>query len=125
MTRAELIAALEKLTGPSREMDARIAAVAGIASRSRRDGRGKSKGREWLMDSHGGVETWSHHPPPFTSSIDIALTLGRDERERRSILAAIYDNANETYPISRCINFGCAWALKARLSSTENTAHEG
>jgi hypothetical protein len=76
MTRSELIAALETATGPSRDLDAEIAAVAGVQCRSRRTAGGKNKGREWLVDTDaGGIEMWSHHPPAYTGSMDAILVL--------------------------------------------------
>jgi len=35
--------------------------------------RSTKRGREWLIDSHGGVETWARHPPLYTGSVDAAL----------------------------------------------------
>ena len=78
MTEAELItlaARVEAATGPDRELDADISAAIGTPVRSRRTAGGKNKGREWFVDSHGGVETWSHHPVDYTASIDAALSL--------------------------------------------------
>ena len=71
----ELITKLEKATEPDRELDAIIAIASGIKHRSRHTTSGINKGREWLVDSHAGVETWKHHPPAYTSSLDAALTL--------------------------------------------------
>ena len=70
-----LIARLEEATEGSRDLDEQIALAIGIKHRSRRDGRGRSKGQEWFVDSHGGVETWANHAPYYTTSIDAALTL--------------------------------------------------
>jgi hypothetical protein len=67
------------LQGPSQEVDAEIAALIGIESRSRRDRNGRSKGREWLEDRHGGVETWGRQPPAYTASLDAAMTLVPEE----------------------------------------------
>ncbi len=58
MTHQELIAVLEKATGPSREVDAQIAIAVGIRYRTRKTGGGVSKGREWFEDGHGGVRRW-------------------------------------------------------------------
>ena len=71
----ELISKLEAASGGSKELDAEIADAVGVASRSRRTASGKSKGREWFVDSHGGVQTWAQDPPPYTTSLDAALTL--------------------------------------------------
>lgn len=75
MNRADLIDRLEKLTGPDREVDAEIALHFGARHRSRRTGSGVNKGREWFVDSIGGVEEWSRHPPASTASIDAAVAL--------------------------------------------------
>lgn len=75
MTTVELIKRLEAATGPHPDLDAGIAVSVGVKHRSRRDSRGRSKGREWLDDSHGGVETWLPHPPRYTSSLDAAYAL--------------------------------------------------
>lgn len=58
----------------------------------------------------------SERLPDYGASIDAALTLGRGEAERRAILGAIYENWNDVYPLERCILFGCAHALKARIT---------
>lgn len=71
-----LISRLESATEGSRELDAEIAEYVGVRHRSRRTFDGKNKGREWLVDSHGGVETWSQDPPRFSRSIDAARALG-------------------------------------------------
>ena len=71
----DLIDRLEEATEGSRDLDEQIALASGIRHRSRRDGRGRSKGREWFVDSHGGVETWANHAPYYTTSLDAALTL--------------------------------------------------
>ncbi len=71
----ELAAKVEGLTSACRETDAEIASAMGIARRSRRDGYGRSKGREWLSDSHGGEEEWDRNPPAYTASLDAAMTL--------------------------------------------------
>lgn len=77
MNRADLIDRLEKLTGPCREVDAEIALHFGARHRSRRTGSGVNKGREWFVDSIGGVEGWSRHPPARTASIDAAVALSK------------------------------------------------
>lgn len=68
MTRAELIAALEAATGPSRELDAEIAALMGLAVEVQQDE---------MLDV-----LWKHpngkvrcDPPRFTASLDAAMTL--------------------------------------------------
>lgn len=62
--------ALEKATGPDRRIDRDIAEhIVGTKYRS------TQRGREWFDDSHGGVETWSRHPIPYTASIDAAIAL--------------------------------------------------
>jgi hypothetical protein len=68
-----LITRLEAAAEGSRELDAEIAAREGIQSRPRRDSRGRSKGREWLEDSHGGVSAWRREPPPYTQSLDAKI----------------------------------------------------
>lgn len=73
MTLQSLIASLEAATGPDRELDAEIAEHIGIRFRTRRAANGKSKGREWFVDAHGGIEEWAAHPPHYTASIDAAL----------------------------------------------------
>lgn len=67
---ADLISRLKKATGPDRGIDRDIAEhIVGTKYRS------TQRGREWLDDSHGGVETWSRHPTPYTASIDAAIAL--------------------------------------------------
>ncbi len=62
--------ALESATGPDRAIDRDIAEhIVGTKYRS------TSRGREWLDDSHGGLDTWSRHPTPYTGSIDAAIGL--------------------------------------------------
>lgn len=70
-----LIERLENASGPDREIDAEIAIAFGHEYRSRRSRSGVNRGREWLVDSHGGVDTWTQHPPAYTSSVDAALAL--------------------------------------------------
>ena len=70
---SDLIERLER--GELGGMDAEIAAHVGIRHQPRRTKDGKSKGRQWLVDSHGGIETWANHPPPFTTSLDAARSL--------------------------------------------------
>ena len=65
----------EAATGPDRELDSLIGEAVGLTFRSRRTAGGKNKGREWLVDSHGGVESWSHHAPAHTASLDAAKSL--------------------------------------------------
>lgn len=74
-----LVERLQVASGPSQDLDEDIAYAVGLPFRQRRDGRGHSKGREYLEDSHGGVQIWARHPPVYTSSIDAALTLYDDE----------------------------------------------
>lgn len=71
----DLIARVEKASGSNSALDCEIAEAIGIRSRSRRTRGGVNKGREWFVDSHGGVETWAHHPPAFTASLDVAMSL--------------------------------------------------
>lgn len=66
----EIKKALENSTGPDRGIDRDIAEhIVGTKYRS------TQRGREWFDDSHGGVETWSRHPTPYTASIDAAIAL--------------------------------------------------
>lgn len=66
----DLIERLEKVTGPDRGIDRDIAEhIVGTKYRS------TQRGREWLEDSHGGVETWTRYPVPYTASIDAAIAL--------------------------------------------------
>ena len=76
MTRDELIAALEKATGPSRELDEELDRI--------------RNPDEWFMrDCHApeGNSVWGWDSPHYTASIDAALTLVPDELWR-SILHA-------------------------------------
>lgn len=65
MTLDELITALESATGPSREMDAEIAALLSG------DGRAKVAHDGWWLNG----ECWPTKAPNYTTSIDAALTL--------------------------------------------------
>ena len=71
----ELLKRLEDAGCGSRELDAEIAMAFGVEYRTRRTRSGVNKGREWLVDSYGGIQEWSHHPPAYTTSLDAALTL--------------------------------------------------
>lgn len=71
----DIISRLEKADGPSRELDADIAHIDGVPCQSRRDRNGKSKGRQWMVDSFGGVQTWAGNPPAYTASLDAAISL--------------------------------------------------
>lgn len=74
MTRTELIAALEKAVGASRELDRDIALTLDMYPETIREDLGC-----YLDDpamTCGGGEVWA--PPAFTSSIDAALTLVPD-----------------------------------------------
>ena len=71
----ELIAKLEAAPCGNSDMDAGIASYIGLRHRTRRDGYGRSKGREWFADSIGGVEEWSRQPPAYTTSLDAAMAL--------------------------------------------------
>lgn len=70
----DIIERLEAVTCDVDTLDEAIATFIGLKHRSRRDSRGRSKGREWFLDSHSGIETWGRCPP-YTTSIDAALTL--------------------------------------------------
>jgi hypothetical protein len=56
-------------------IDSLIGEAVGLRFRTRKTGGGVSKGREWLVDSHGGVETWARHAPAYSTSIDAAMSL--------------------------------------------------
>ena len=73
MTREELIAALEKATGPSRDLDAAIFAHVGLTEFQERHCRQwcGQNGRTDLTRGHY-LAAWA---PDFTRSIDAALTL--------------------------------------------------
>jgi hypothetical protein len=119
----ELADRIEALKYPCHEIDSVIAEEIGMPFRSRRDSKGRSKGREWLEDSHGGVETWVNNAPRYTSSIDAAMTLmpkgwswsvGFDEHGNRAIVGAF---GNMETIASKAANPAlaiCAAALRAR-----------
>ncbi len=65
-----LIERVRAATGPDRGIDRDIAER--VAATKFRTGK---RGREWFEDSHGGVETWTRHPTPYTASVDAALAL--------------------------------------------------
>lgn len=71
----DLIAKLEAAPTGLRELDAEIADYMGVPVRTRRTRGGANKGRQWFVDSKGGVETWSQDPPAYTTSLDAALML--------------------------------------------------
>ncbi len=84
MTRSELIAAMEKATGPDRELDAEIVRVAfnaGVTWRS----------TNYTMEVFPVVHWEAPHPyagmkepvPPYTASIDAALTLAPETDGKR------------------------------------------
>lgn len=67
---AALLERVRAATGPDRAIDRDIEEhIVGTQFRSTK------RGREWLTDSHGGVETWSRQATPFTASVDAALAL--------------------------------------------------
>jgi len=66
----ELLERVRKAEGPDRELDAELAICFGWQYRSR-----KGRGREWLDDSFGSVETWVRQPPAFTASLDAITAL--------------------------------------------------
>lgn len=68
MTPTELLAALEGATGPSRELDAEIAASEGWTRFS----------DYWLSPSGRQRQ---YHPPAYTASLDAALTLYKEKPE--------------------------------------------
>ena len=70
MTRAELIAALEKAEGPSRRLDFEIALAAGWEHKNSEHWNGL-----WRRPGSDGWYADSETPPHFTASIDEALTL--------------------------------------------------
>lgn len=87
------------LTGADRRTDALIAKhIDQIRFRSTK------RGREWLEDSHGGVETWVRHPPAYTGSIDVALAFV--ERVLPGCAVRIQRNLD-----------GCMWAELQRRSA--------
>lgn len=67
----ELLEKCRAATEGSRELDRLIAEhVAGLRFRT-----GK-RGREWFIDSHGGVEEWARQPPAYTGpGVDAILSL--------------------------------------------------
>ena len=77
MTITELITALEKATGPSRELDCFIALAAGrargVALRDMQTGPTDSQ-KSWMASSVVQKGAW-FHPERYTASIDAALTL--------------------------------------------------
>ena len=78
-----LLAELEAATGPSRELDAKIARAVGWRER---DG---MFGREWISPAGRMAEL-----PFFTESLDAAMTLARNQRE------AMVSHQSETTPHS-------------------------
>lgn len=70
MTNKELIAALEAADGPSRELDAEIALASGEFI--------TKPGREGMFARKDAPNQFSGYVPPYTSSIDAALTLAKE-----------------------------------------------
>lgn len=132
----DIITRLEAATEPTRELSRLVARAVGWHRVEPRHAKNKygawiapqdfigvmSDGSPILDGLHG--TTLYREPPDFTSSLDATLSLGRNEREKREILAAIYDNANETYPIARCIMFGCAAALRALSAQQKENSND-
>lgn len=88
MTRAELIAALEAATGPSRELDVRIFALSNDPAIIREPGDHRGRGivtwalSRWIKEEGCDASPvwWEYlagcvQAPRYTSSIDTALTL--------------------------------------------------
>lgn len=69
----KLIAEIEKAEGPSRELDCTIAFEAGWQCRS--DSDTKQRILYWRKGDWSWTRENHDHPPMFTNSIDVALTL--------------------------------------------------
>lgn len=82
MTRDELIAALEKATGPNRELDAAIARIAGWGC-VMRDPQADHNWYCWRKEYRSGV--WIPLSL-YTASIDAALTLVPEGMRRRTVV---------------------------------------
>ncbi len=65
-----LVDRVKAATRADGSIDADLAIAMGAQYRSR-----KGRGREWLEDSHGGVETWVRRPPAYTASLDAITAL--------------------------------------------------
>lgn len=67
---SQLLEKVRTATGPDRAIDRDIAEhIVGTRFRSTK------RGREWLEDSHGGVETWVRQATPYTTSLDAIVAL--------------------------------------------------
>ncbi|SCB30737.1 hypothetical protein [Rhizobium lusitanum] len=141
----ELIAALEKATGPDRWLDAKIDAALRVGTVKMRSG-----GFEWAW---ANFPTWGHHKQargmcgvqhtngdlgliwgslPFTDSIDAAVSLiGGDEFEMTNLYGVarvtVYNQGDfgPSYGSSECGSLPlaiCIAALRSKLTQEKNNA---
>jgi hypothetical protein len=122
----DLIAKLETAPNGRGDLDADVAMAVGVPYRTRRNGQGKSKGREWFVDSIGGVQTWAQDPPAYTTSLDAALSLvpegwcikalregdptipsqGNPDKQPSCQLRPLYDNGCGWMSLDQCRGLG-------------------
>lgn len=115
MTPAELIAALEAATGPSRELDVALFASVGMSDLQERHC------AQWITNNKDRGVTRDHYlfawAPRYTASIDAAMTLMPANHWWMVMGTAAKCGAYAAYGATPAIAL-CAAALKARKETT-------